>query len=159
MKGKLTFGAGIALGFVLGSKSGRSAYDSLKAKSQEFWQNPAVQEKVHEATDMVKEKAPGVADRVTEAAKKAGSAATAKLPGNHGSGKDDGGTTGPTTTVGGTTGTTTLGDTSGTTLGDTTMSDPAQNDELGQSWTGEGGALPDEPAAINRDDDLRPPGV
>jgi hypothetical protein len=99
VKGKLVFGAGLALGFVLGSKSGRSAYESLKTKSRELWHNPTVQDKVHEATGAVKDKAPGVAEHLTEAAKKASSAAASKLPGKHG--KDDGGaSTGTTTTVG-----------------------------------------------------------
>ncbi|MGW6174264.1 hypothetical protein ACWF5H_12280 [Arthrobacter sp. NPDC055138] len=136
MKGKLMFGAGLALGFVLGSKSGRSAYDSLKTKSQELWHNPTVQDKVHEATDVVKDKAPEVAEQLTEAAKKAGSAAAAKLPGKHG--KDGGGAyTGTTTTD--------------------TVSDPALNDQTGQDWTDEGGAMPGRPAT-GGSDDLRPPG-
>ena len=138
MKGKIMFGAGLALGFVLGSKSGRSAYDSLKTKSQEHWHNPTVQDKVHEATDTVKDKAPGVAEQLTEAAKKAGSAAASKLPGKHG--KDSGGTsTGTTTTV------------------RDTVSDPAHNDQTGQNWTDEGGAMPGGPATSGSDD-LRPPG-
>jgi hypothetical protein len=137
VKGKLVFGAGVALGFVLGSKSGRSAYDSLKAKSQELWHNPTVQDKVHEATGAVKGKAPEVAGQLSEAAKKAGSAAASKMPGRHG--KDDGGaSTGTTTTV-----------------GDTT-SDPAMNEQAGQDWTDEGGAMPGSPSTSGSDD-LRPP--
>ncbi len=136
MKGKIMFGAGLALGFVLGSKSGRSAYDSLKTKSQELWHNPTVQDKVHEATDAVKDKAPGVAEQLTEAAKKAGSAAASKLPGKHG--KDD------------------VGAATGTTVTDT-VSDPALNDQTGQDWTDEGGAMPGRPAT-GGSDDLRPPG-
>ncbi|MET1153935.1 hypothetical protein [Arthrobacter sp.] len=136
MKGKLMFGAGLALGFVLGSKSGRSAYDSLKTKGQELWHNPTVQDKVHEATEAVKDKAPGVAEQLTEAAKKAGSAAASKLPGKHGT--DD------------------VGASTGTTATDT-VSDPALNDQTGQNWTGEGGAMPSGPATSDNDD-LRPPG-
>ncbi|MGM0931302.1 MAG: hypothetical protein ACQEXN_16565 [Actinomycetota bacterium] len=138
MKGKLMFGTGLALGFVLGSKSGRSAYDSLKAKSGELWHNPNVQEKVHGATDVVKGKAPEVADHLTEAARKAGAVAAAKLPGRHG--KNDGGaSTGPTTTAG------------------DTDSDPARSDQAGQDWTDEGGAMPGGPATSGSED-LRPPG-
>jgi hypothetical protein len=138
VKGKLMFGAGLALGFVLGSKSGRSAYDSLKTKSQELWHNPTVQDKVHEATDAVKDKAPGVAEQLTEAAKKAGSVAASKLPGKHG--KDDvGASTRTTSTV------------------NDTVSDPALNDQTGQDWTDEGGAMPGRPAT-GGSDDLRPPG-
>jgi len=138
VKGKIMFGAGLALGFVLGSKSGRSAYESLKSKSQELWHNPTVQDKVHQATDAVKDKAPEVADQLTEAAKKAGSVAADKLPGRHG--KDDGGaSTGTTTTV------------------RDTVSDPAHNDQTGQNWTDEGGAMPGGPATSGSDD-LRPPG-
>jgi hypothetical protein len=134
VKGKLMFGAGLALGYVMGSKSGRSAYDSLKTKSQQLWQNPTVQDKVHEATGAVKDKAPEVAEQLTGAAKKAGSAAASKLPRRHG--KDD------------------VGASTGTTSTDT-VTDPALNDETGQDWTDEGGAMPDRPAT-GGSDDLRP---
>ena len=72
MKGKLLFGIGAAAGYVLGSRSGRAAYDKLKARSTELWQSKPVQDKVAAATETVKEKAPEVSEHLGEAARRAG---------------------------------------------------------------------------------------
>ena len=72
MKNKLLLGIGIATGYVLGSRSGRAAYDKLKARAAGIWDSKPVQDKVHVATDAIKEKAPEVADQLTEAARRAG---------------------------------------------------------------------------------------
>ena len=72
MKGKLLFGAGIAAGYVLGSRSGRAAYEKLKARAAALWESQPVQDKVAAATDAVKEKAPEVSEQLGEAARRAG---------------------------------------------------------------------------------------
>jgi len=72
MKGKLLFGAGIAAGYVLGSRSGRAAYDKLKARAAALWESQPVQDKVAAAADAVKEKAPEVSEQLGEAARRAG---------------------------------------------------------------------------------------
>jgi hypothetical protein len=72
MKSKLLFGAGIAAGYVLGSRSGRAAYDKLKARATSVWDSKPVQDKVSAATEAVKEKAPEVGDQLSEAARRAG---------------------------------------------------------------------------------------
>ena len=72
MKSKLLFGAGIAAGYVLGSRSGRAAYDKLKARATSIWDSKPVQDKVSAATEVVKEKAPEVSDQLSEAARRAG---------------------------------------------------------------------------------------
>lgn len=72
MKSKLLFGAGIAAGYVLGSRSGRAAYDKLKARAAGIWDSKPVQDKVTAATEAVKEKAPEVGDQLAEAARRAG---------------------------------------------------------------------------------------
>jgi hypothetical protein len=72
MKSKLLFGAGIAAGYVLGSRSGRAAYDKLKARATSIWDSKPVQDKVTAATEVVKEKAPEVGDQLSEAARRAG---------------------------------------------------------------------------------------
>jgi hypothetical protein len=72
MKSKLLFGAGIAAGYVLGSRSGRAAYDKLKARATSVWDSKPVQDKVTAATEVVKEKAPEVGDQLSEAARRAG---------------------------------------------------------------------------------------
>jgi len=72
MKNKLLLGIGIATGYVLGSRSGRAAYDRLKARAAGIWDSKPVQDKVSVATEAIKEKAPEVADQLTEAARRAG---------------------------------------------------------------------------------------
>ncbi|WP_457972808.1 hypothetical protein [Arthrobacter sp. D1-17] len=72
MKSKLLFGAGIAAGYVLGSRSGRAAYDKIKARATSIWDSKPVQDKVTAATEVVKEKAPEVGDQLSEAARRAG---------------------------------------------------------------------------------------
>ncbi|MFC9549982.1 YtxH domain-containing protein [Rhodococcus sp. NPDC056960] len=67
----LTFAAGVAVGFVVGTRTGRQGYEKMRDQSLELWHNPAVQEKVSSATHVVKEKAPEVQHKVEELAKKA----------------------------------------------------------------------------------------
>ncbi|GCE43596.1 YtxH domain-containing protein [Rhodococcus sp. USK10] len=71
MQKVLTFAAGAAVGFVLGTRSGRQTYEKMRHQSLELWHNPAVQEKVSGATETVKDKAPQVQHKVGELAKKA----------------------------------------------------------------------------------------
>ncbi|MER5916197.1 YtxH domain-containing protein [Streptomyces sp. NPDC001982] len=42
MRYRLTFVAGLALGYVLGTRAGRERYEQLKKSAQQFAQNPAV---------------------------------------------------------------------------------------------------------------------
>lgn len=72
MKARLLFGTGLAAGFVLGSRSGRAAYEKLKARAAGLWESKPVQDKVAAATEAVKEKAPEVSGQLTEAARRAG---------------------------------------------------------------------------------------
>lgn len=72
MKKKLIFGTGLAAGYVLGSRSGRAAYEKLKARASGLWESKPVQDKVAAATEAVKEKAPEVSSQLTEAARRAG---------------------------------------------------------------------------------------
>lgn len=72
MKKKLIFGTGLAAGYVLGSRSGRAAYEKLKARASAMWESKPVQDKVAAATEAVKEKAPEVSSQLTEAARRAG---------------------------------------------------------------------------------------
>jgi hypothetical protein len=72
MKAKLLFGTGLAAGYVLGSRSGRAAYEKLKTQAASLWESKPVQDKVTAATEAVKEKAPEVSSQLTEAARRAG---------------------------------------------------------------------------------------
>jgi hypothetical protein len=97
MKNKLLLGVGIAAGYVLGSRSGRAAYDKLKARAAGIWDSKPVQDKVTVATEAIKEKAPEVADQLTEAARRAGTVIGSAMhrEGSSGEGKSsasDGGT-------------------------------------------------------------------
>ena len=97
MKNKLLLGVGIAAGYVLGSRSGRAAYDKLKARAAGIWDSKPVQDKVTVATEAIKEKAPEVADQLTEAARRAGTVIGSAMhrDGSSGDGKpstSDGGT-------------------------------------------------------------------
>ncbi len=70
MQGKIMFALGAAIGYVVGTRSGREAYDKLKTQANDFWQDPRVQQKVHEAQDFAKDKLPIVGEKATQAAKK-----------------------------------------------------------------------------------------
>jgi len=72
MKGKFLFGTGIAAGYVLGSRSGRAAYEKLKTRAAALWESKPVQDKLTAASEAVKEKAPEVSEQLTEAARRAG---------------------------------------------------------------------------------------
>lgn len=68
MKKRLILLAGLGAGFVLGSYSGRSSYEKLRAQVDQLWSDPRVQEQFEKASDTVKEKAPQVAQAVKEKA-------------------------------------------------------------------------------------------
>lgn len=175
MKSKLLFGAGIAAGYVLGSRSGRAAYDKLKARATSIWDSKPVQDKVTAATEVVKEKAPEVGDQLSEAARRAGTVLSSAI--HRDASKSAESTPGGTTASSGTSASATSA--SGTSVssgagagGDTldsahvpahsthpetvnlgtsdVESDPARNDATGQDWSDEGGAT-EAGAATNVD--------
>ncbi|WP_026551844.1 YtxH domain-containing protein [Arthrobacter sp. H20] len=71
MKNKLVFAAGMAAGYVLGSRAGRDSYEKLKTKADELWNNPKVQETVADTTSTLKHKMPEVQEQAGGAVKKA----------------------------------------------------------------------------------------
>ncbi|WP_104063010.1 hypothetical protein [Arthrobacter sp. 4R501] len=131
MKSKLLLGIGIAAGYVLGSRSGRAAYDKLKARAASIWDSKPVQDKVSAAASAIKEKAPDVADQLGEAARRAGTVIGSAVHHDTASGSAAVGdhvpahSTHPETVNLGTS---------------DVESDPAFNDNQGQDWSGEGGA-------------------
>ena len=68
MKKRLILLAGLGIGFVLGSYSGRSSYEKLRAQVDQLWSDPRVQEQFEKASDTVREKAPQVAQAVKDKA-------------------------------------------------------------------------------------------
>lgn len=85
MRGKILFVAGLGLGYLLGTRAGREKYDELKAAALKVWNDPRVQKQVDAVEDFVKDKAPEVAEFVSDGAKTivdkvSGKAAPAKKP-------------------------------------------------------------------------------
>jgi hypothetical protein len=166
MKGKILFGAGIAAGYVLGSRSGRAAYEKLKARAAALWESKPVQDKVAAATDAVKEKAPEVTEQLGEAARRAGTIIGSAVRGDtspkgatgdpSNDGKPAGGSAAAATGAGIPAHSThpetvNLG-TSAAVVASDVESDPALNDQHGQDWSDEGGAT-QAGAATNVDPD------
>ncbi|MBG6191169.1 hypothetical protein IWX64_002124 [Arthrobacter sp. CAN_A212] len=92
MKNKLVFVAGMAAGYVLGSRAGRESYEQLKTKADELWNNPKVQETVADTTSTLKNKMPEVQEQAGGAVKKARETVTGAL---HRSDKADDAKTSP----------------------------------------------------------------
>lgn len=61
---KIIAAAAAAAGYVLGTKAGREQYVQIKAKAQQVWGDPRVQEKKTQATGMMKSKASQARERV-----------------------------------------------------------------------------------------------
>ncbi|RIQ29589.1 YtxH domain-containing protein [Jiangella rhizosphaerae] len=71
MKGKLILLAGAAVGYVLGTRAGRQRYEQLKGRADALWHDPKVQQKVSEAQEAVKARAPEIQEKLTDAASRA----------------------------------------------------------------------------------------
>ncbi len=158
MKSKLLLGVGIAAGYVLGSRSGRAAYDKLKARAAGIWDSKPVQDKVTAATEAIKEKAPDVVDQLNEAARRAGTVIGSSRHHDTASG-DTQAKTSDAGAPAGAFGSGSVGDhipahsthPETVNLGTSDVeSDPALNDTQGQDWSDEGGATP-AGAALNVD--------
>ncbi|MDQ0616542.1 hypothetical protein [Arthrobacter globiformis] len=148
MKSKLLFGAGIAAGYVLGSRSGRAAYDKLKARAAGIWDSKPVQDKVTAATEAVKDKAPEVSDQLAEAARRAGTVLGSAIHRDASKSGDAGTASAGTASAAGTSadsGHVPAHSTHPETvnLGTSDVeSGPALNDSTSQDWSDEGGAAP-----------------
>ena len=68
MKGKLALLGGLAVGYVLATRDGRERFEQIKGKATSMWNDPTVQQKMSDAQDFAKEKAPEVQDKVTQVA-------------------------------------------------------------------------------------------
>jgi hypothetical protein len=75
----LIFAAGVAVGFVVGSRAGRGAYENLKHKWQGFSESDPVQQVKGEVKDFAGRAASQVGDKVSEAVGKATDKASSKL--------------------------------------------------------------------------------
>lgn len=70
MRGKLSLVAGLAVGYVLGSRAGRGRYDQIAKAAGNLWNSKSVQNQVHQVGDFAKDKAPEVVDFVSGNVKK-----------------------------------------------------------------------------------------
>jgi hypothetical protein len=70
---KLSFVAGVGVGYVLGARAGRKRYEQIKAQAGKMWRSEPVQTRVHTATDKVKDQAaPFVTEKLGGAVKSVG---------------------------------------------------------------------------------------
>src|SRR5690606_6466457 len=70
MRNKIMLLVGFGVGYVLGSRAGRSRYEQIKRGWMSFWNSPGVQAQVHNAQEFVSEKAPEVVDFLSDTTKK-----------------------------------------------------------------------------------------
>lgn len=73
MRGKILLLVGLGVGYVLGTRAGRERYEQIKSTAQKLWHDPRVQQQVKHAEDFAKDKAPEVADFLSDGAKKVAS--------------------------------------------------------------------------------------
>jgi hypothetical protein len=88
MRGKAALLVGLATGYVLGTRDGRARYQQIKTQANRFISDPRVQQKTAQATDLAKEKAPLVKDKISEATGKATSKVSSKGSSSSGSESD-----------------------------------------------------------------------
>ena len=69
VKGKILLLTGLAVGYVLGTRAGRERYEEIKDVASKLWSDPRVQRPVKQAEEFVKDKAPDVAEFVTDGVK------------------------------------------------------------------------------------------
>ncbi len=141
MKAKLLFGSGMVAGYILGSRSGRAAYEKLKSRAAALWESKPVQDTLTSAAEAVKDKAPEVTDQLSEAARRAATVIGSAVRHEDASdktaqGAPEGGipahSTHPDTVNLGT----------AASAAPDVESDPALSDQTGQDWSDEGGATP-----------------
>jgi hypothetical protein len=71
MRGKLILVAGLATGYVLGSRAGRERYEQIKAGADKVWNTPTVQSGVQKVQDFAGERVDVVKADLSKQARKA----------------------------------------------------------------------------------------
>jgi len=90
MKKKLLFVLGAAVGYVVGTRTGRQGYEKLKHQVGEVWQKPAVQDGIVRAEIFAEEKIPVVGSTVSAAVQGAAESVTNAVKKNEGSSSSSG---------------------------------------------------------------------
>lgn len=134
MKGKFAFAAGVAAGYVLGSRAGRTSYEHLKGTVKAFWARDTVQEGLHALEHEVKDVTDDLGERIKDTIARGHAPGQDKTTPEHPSSTEDRAEL----------------ETASTSAAADVTSDPALNDELGQDWADEGGATPRGPATSSR---------
>lgn len=71
--GRLSFVAGVGIGYVLGARAGRQRYEQIKTQAGRAWRSQPVQDRVGTATEAVKQQAaPFVTEKLGDAVKAVG---------------------------------------------------------------------------------------
>ncbi len=76
---KIVFVAGVAAGYVLGTRAGQKRYAQIKARADQVWSSKPVRDRVQAARTTLQEKAPVVAEKVGAAASAAGAQVGAQI--------------------------------------------------------------------------------
>lgn len=76
---KMSFLAGMGVGYVLGARAGRQRYEQIKTGAQGVWNNPKVQDTVSHAQEFAAQKAPEVQHKIAETASTAAHKVTEKV--------------------------------------------------------------------------------
>lgn len=76
---KISFVLGGLLGYVLGARAGRERFEQIRDLGTRAWEDPRVQEGRQKVEDTIREQAPVLKEKVTDTAKSAGAAASAKV--------------------------------------------------------------------------------
>ncbi|MER6503100.1 YtxH domain-containing protein [Streptomyces sp. NPDC001455] len=98
MRYRLTFIAGLAIGYVIGTRAGRERYEQMKKSARQFAQNPAVRNTAESAAqtgrDLAGRAYHSVSDKVGEKVPASVTARVRSLRGRNGerNGEDDWGT-------------------------------------------------------------------
>ena len=133
MKNKLILGAGLAVGFVLGSRAGRGSYEQLRDAAQELWaSNISRNTRQNDPVRSGSSTGPRAGRRASSGnawnSDAGGASARTGEAGSGAAGVGAAAAAGRPETI------------------RDVSSDPAMDDRPGGEWAGEGGALADEPA-------------
>jgi hypothetical protein len=82
LKKKLLFVLGAAVGYVVGTRTGRQGYEKLKSQVGDVWQKPVVQEGIVRAEVFAEEKIPLVGGAVSAAVQTAADSVTSAVKKN-----------------------------------------------------------------------------
>lgn len=91
----IIFAAGVAVGFIIGSRAGRGAYEDLRSKWRGFAESDTVQHVKGDVKDFAGRAASDVGDKVSETVSKVTEKASAKIDEVTGKGGSTSGSSSP----------------------------------------------------------------